>query len=537
MSKKLFSKFYPILLRTPLHKTILEKYSSENIVKKFSDGWGGNADNGYELLKGYFSFYGESVFLENYVWAKNKASLTWNNELHSFCWIRDLRAVGSNKARTFARKCVTDWIKEFNYWSKKEWRSDILAKRVCVLLENFTFYCSGAEEKVQKKVIKSLSIQSKHLVNYNLVDTDGFERMFCVKAIIMASLSFKTLKKFQNFGCSLVLSEIDKQVTDEGLHKQKSPKIHLEFLQVLIDIKNFLSLSKIKVPEKVNSTILKMASFLKFYRHGDGSLASFNNSPPVSKLLIDQVLLRSNSKIKIPNSSNKLGLQRISENKITFLMDAGKPSTYSTYAGSLSFEFSFGKQIVIVNSGSPHIQNKKWAEAMKSTAAHSTLTIDNVNSSDIFFEKFKKGRIADVWSKKYTDGKSHWVESSHNGYKEVFGLIHNRKIHIDTYRKIIRGQDTLVKTPDYYKTKPKFAQIRFHIHPNVEANITSGKKKVILRLKDGHGWEFICSDPIIEIGESIYLGLSNAIARNSHILLEEKVIPGKKLKWLFRSIS
>ena len=174
---------------------------------------------------------------------------------------------------------------------------------------------------------------------------------------------------------------------------------------------------------------------------------------------------------------------------------------------------------------------------MKSTAAHSTLTIDNVNSSDIFFEKFKKGRIADVWSKKYTDGKSHWVESSHNGYKEVFGLIHNRKIHIDTYRKIIRGQDTLIKTPNYYKTKPKFAQIRFHIHPNVEANITSGKKKVILRLKDGHGWEFICSDPIIVIGESIYLGLSNGIARNSHILLEEKVIPGKKLKWLFRSIS
>ena len=103
--------------------------------------------------------------------------------------------------------------------------------------------------------------------------------------------------------------------------------------------------------------------------------------------------------------------------------------------------------------------------------------------------------------------------------------------------RIIRGQDTLVKTPDYYKTKPKFAQIRFHIHPNVEANITSGKKKVILRLKDGHGWEFICSDPIIEIGESIYLGLSNVIARNSHLLLEEKVIQGKKLKWLFRSIS
>ena len=124
----------------------------ENIIKKFTDGWGGNADNGYEILKGYFSFYGESVFLKNYIWSRNKASLTWNNELHSFCWIRDLRAVGSNKARTFSRKCVIDWINDFNYWSKKEWRSDILAKRVCALLENFTFYCSGAEEKLQKKV-------------------------------------------------------------------------------------------------------------------------------------------------------------------------------------------------------------------------------------------------------------------------------------------------------------------------------------------------------------------------------------------------
>ena len=33
MNKKLFSKFYAILLRTPLHKTILEKYSSENLER------------------------------------------------------------------------------------------------------------------------------------------------------------------------------------------------------------------------------------------------------------------------------------------------------------------------------------------------------------------------------------------------------------------------------------------------------------------------------------------------------------------------
>ena len=87
-------------------------------------------------------------------------------------------------------------------------------------------------------------------------------------------------------------------------------------------------------------------------------------------------------------------------------MDAGKPSTYSTYAGSLSFEFSFGKQIVVVNSGSPHIQNKKWAEAMKSTAAHSTLTIDNVNSSDIFLKNLKRVELQ-TFGQKNTQMENH----------------------------------------------------------------------------------------------------------------------------------
>ena len=53
---------------------------------------------------------------------------------------------------------------------------------------------------------------------------------------------------------------------------------------------------------------------------------------------------------------------------------------------------------IVVNCGSPFINNKKWHEAMRSTAAHSTLNLDEVNSSDIFFDKFSSRRKADVWS-------------------------------------------------------------------------------------------------------------------------------------------
>lgn len=537
MKDTFFSKIYPIILRTPIHKLILSKNSANEILTNLNDAWGGEADKGYEILSGFITFYGEKFYFSGSVWNQNNASETWRNELQSFSWIRHLRAVGSSKARIFSRKTIVDWVNKHSKWTKREWRSDILSKRICYLVENFSFFCSGSDEQIQKKIIKSISQQANHLINYNFSDIRGFERIYCIKALIVSALSFFPMNKYLELGFSLILLEIDKQVSRDGLHIEKSPMKHLEFLKILIDIRSFFSISKLKIPEKLNKTISLMAAFLKFFRHGDGNLATFNNSSPVSKTIIDQVLTRSNSRLKIPSSSHLMGFYRISENKLTFIMDGGNPNKTSTYAGSLSFELSFGKRIIIVNSGSPHIQNKRWAKAMKSSAAHTTLTIDDINSSDIFFDEFKSGRLAKVWSKKFDDNKCHWIESSHNGYKNLFGLIHNRKIHLDASSRVLRGQDTLVKTPGYYQKKPKVFFIRFHLHPDVEANLTSNKKKVILKLKDGYGWEFICSEPRVEIGEGIYLGLGSEVSQNAHIILKGKVIPERKIKWLFRLIN
>ena len=66
----------------------------------------------------------------------------------------------------------------------------------------------------------------------------------------------------------------------------------------------------------------------------------------------------------------------------------------------MSFELSHGNEKIVVNCGSPFVSNKELNEAMRSTAAHSTVSIDNINSSDIFFEKNTTTRLAKVWSEK-----------------------------------------------------------------------------------------------------------------------------------------
>ena len=82
------------------------------------------------------------------------------------------------------------------------------------------------------------------------------------------------------------------------------------------------------------------------------------------------------------------------------------------------------------------------SEALRSTAAHSTISIDDINSSDIFFEKNSTTRIANVWSEKFVDKHNFWINSAHSGYKDLFGLVHNRKIHVDS--KISLLEDRII---------------------------------------------------------------------------------------------
>lgn len=524
--------------KTPIYDFLLNHNLSKEISNIFNDPWEGDSQVGYDILQGYVSFFGETINYKNSIWEKNTSTDLWKEELHSFSWVRDLRAVGTNKARFFLRKSIYDWILKYNKWSLTEWRSDIIGKRVYSLLGNFNFFCSSAENDFQKLMLESLFKQGNHLIKNKLQDIHGYERIFAIKGLIAVSITYTKFNEHIDFAIKLLITEISNQVLNDGSHYLKSPSKHSEFLQNLIDIRSYLAEAKYKTPKKINECILIMASVLKFYKINGETLATFNNSKSINKKLLNQIILRANSKLKIPSSLSCSGFQKISQNKINFFMDCGPPVKEDTYAGSLSFELSIGKNPIIVNCGSPYINNKIWTEAMKSTAAHSTLSVDNINSSDIFFNKRQKNsRIANVWSQRKKQKNCHWIDAAHSGYKDIFGLIHSRKIHIDSEKKIIRGQDCLSRSNKCYQKISKKYYLRFHLFPDIEINVTGSKKKAILKLPDGTGWEFICSEPEIAIRESIYLGKKQKISRNNHILVSNSIIPEKKIRWLFRLIK
>ena len=109
------------------------------------------------------------------------------------------------------------------------------------------------------------------------------------------------------------------------------------------------------------------------------------------------------------------------------------------------------KQKIICNSGYGKYLSNKLASLSRSTAAHSTLYINNTSScifqKNKFVNKIYGNSLLEshkIISKNYTEDKNFYlVSASHNGYEKKFGYIHTRQIKISKKDDKIFGQDEL----------------------------------------------------------------------------------------------
>jgi uncharacterized heparinase superfamily protein len=211
--------------------------------------------------------------------------------------------------------------------------------------------------------------------------------------------------------------------------------------------------------------------------------------------------------------------------KMIMIMDVGNlpPVGENSHvlAGLLSFELSSGKDRLIVNCGTAPGHDVNWAQAQKATAAHSTLSIRDTNSTTLPEDKAHKKaephrlppRRAYVTSDRSNDGNGRsWISARHDGYEKPYGLVHERKIYMHENGEDIRGEDILHGT-----TEHDYA-IRFHIHPGVQVSVLHKTSSALLRLPNGEGWRLRTSGSNLTLTPSVYFG-EERIRRTQQIVL------------------
>ena len=516
------SKASQIAYSSFLYNWSLNENPPERLLVKPVDPWPGNPENAQELLDA--AQIGERTGPQWYDewWSPEGADDIWRNHMHSFSWLRDLRALDGALAREQGRLMMESWIRCHGNWNAESWRSDLIGRRLAMWICHYEFFCTNNCDIFEDKLLVSITKQAKHLSNYlsKSTSTSNIPHLESIKGLLYASLALEGHEKWIEQSLNTLQDHIKDQIFDDGGHVSRSPAILLKTLEILVDIRIALNAAGYPEPYFLSHALENMSSALRLFRHRDRKFMLFHGTQEGNIQHIDSILAQAGTHKKTKKSLEQTGFERIEVGRSLLVMDTGK-STYAphdliAHASPLAFEFSYGKNRLFTSCGSHPIDND-WREALRFTSAHNTACLDYRNACEIK----KDGNFG----RKVTLSTTHREETkdaalliaSHNGYVPLNGVTHTRKIYLADNGHDLRGQDDF--SCPFELANPVETALRFHIHPAVTASLINNDDEVLLRQPGGVGWRFKRSAGAIALEDSLYLGDGQTPRKTKQIVI------------------
>ena len=537
--KKIFKR---ILLKTPIYDLYLSKNDLSEISITPNDPWPGDSEIGEKILLGDLNFSNnkKEQISQKLVWQINNNKQIWKEEIHSFSWLRHLKARSGPLARKHARKLIMDWIKKNNKWNENTWRLDILARRISSWTTNISFLLAEKDEEFTSMLKESLFKQIKHLNTFtNKKSLENLDKIYdeedsaikkfkILRGLILSGICFEGGKKRYSKSVIILRNEILKNFNEEGVHISRIPSTQLSILGDLITIRDIIIASKIDVPEYLTEQIKKSAHSLRFFRTLDGTLSTFNGSKKETKFVIDKILNAADGKArgKGPLTLPYSGYVKLLVPEVCITVDSQSSKNKIFSKTPHALEVYLGKNRLLGSCGSSFSKSSEWKKILKSTAAHSTLCIEQ---SDAFCDSDFKQKS---FTKRYTRDGSELVELLHYGYFNRYSATCFRKVELGNNGKNIAGLDKIES-----KKLNKF-HIRFHFSPDIKISLSLDRKSVVLVMKD-QGWRFLYQGQVkLSLDSSIFVEDDGKINSAFQIVLHGKTKnPLTNILWGFKRIS
>ena len=500
-------------------------------ARAFRDLWPGDAARGARLLRGEFETLGTARALRPGMeaaegWDAPSGTPAWRAAAHGFAWMRDLRALGTDAARLQARALTADWLTRGADEAIAD-APEVVGARLSAWLGHWDFFAATAEDAFRRAVMTRLAQDARDLSAALPAEAEHRGALAALKGAMAAAIALEEDTYLQR-AVRFLPAEIERQFHPDGGHVERSPSMQLQALQDLIEIRNLMHGAGLEPPPHLAAALDRAAPALRLFRHGDGGLALFNGTRDESSALLDLVLTQGQARGRAPLDLPETGFQRLQAGRTLVIVDTGAPpagrpaagegglpagADRFAHAGTLAFEMSVGRDRLIVNCGAAPAAEDAWRDALRSTAAHSTLVLSDTNSSELRPEGLGR-RPEQVETARHESAGAQWLEASHDGWRRSFGAVHRRRLYLAESGDDLRGEDMVEVGGD--GTLPPFA-LRFHLHPGVVASLLQDESAALLRLPSGIGWKIRAKGARVALEESVYLGLEPR--RSSQVVL------------------
>jgi len=502
-----------------------------------------------EMYDGYFGLAGAVAPIGSQSpFAVRPPSQPWLRELHAFTWLRHLHAAQDDVARERARGLVRDWLALGVRAPDVTWETDIAARRLIALLSHAGFVLDQADADFYDSYMAGLTRQLHAL---SLSGRDENQNVARLRALVATTLASLCVAEFESHLASYtpsLASELDRQMLPDGGHNSRNPGAAVDILLDLLPLRQCFISRGFEVPDALNEAIARMMPMVRFMRLGNGALARFNGMAATRVDQVANVLAYDDSLTPTENLVTKSGYARLAKGSAVVIADVGEPPPLSASegacAGCLAFEFSSGENEIVVNCGAPGDEESEWHIVSRATAAHSTLTINDASSSRLIKrqllqpprEIYLLANPKAVRSEISIGNEQVTLRSAHDGYRDRFGLLHQRVLKLSESGEQMDGIDQLLDPRTSLSTAATDATfaIRFHLHPRVKVSLLQEDRGAALTLPNGERWQFTAKGAMLEIEESIFLADPIFRRRCLQIVLTGPCYPLPNVEWSFR---
>ena len=305
-----------------------------------------------------------------------------------------------------------------------------------------------------------------------------------------------------------MLRALGELIGDDGGVLSRSPLAQIEAIELLVRLSACYRATRRDAPEAIPAMLALLVPPLLCLLHGDGGLGNWQGAGAIEAARIEALIAATGVRARPLREARQWGYQRASaglpRSATLLVVDAAPPplARHARHgcASTLAFELSAGKQRLVVNCGGAAFAGGaipvRLAQGLRATAAHSTLVLDDTNSTAVLIngrlgagvsevEVERRQVTADAGRRGATR-----IEAAHDGYAPRFGLTHRRILLLRDDGGELVGEDQLVPNGRRGKRGKVGFAIRFHLAPGVEPYLSEDSRGVALALPDGSHWQF-----------------------------------------------
>ncbi|HEY0269513.1 MAG TPA: heparinase II/III family protein, partial [Sphingomonas sp.] len=514
LTERLAAHFNRLTWNTPFHSLRLRGRFPLKLLGVPRDPIPGDREAGLDIMDGEVTLGRHRADTATLDFAAPGRPAGFADHLQSFAWLRDLAAAGTRlDSAPYAEALMRRWLaRHGEAIDEAGWRPDLWGRRILHWAAHAPLILSSNDLVYRSAVLNMLARGARHLDRTADKAPIGLPRIAAYAGTIAAGLLISGGDPRLVHGEQGIAKALGTGVHPDGGIVSRSPVEMVELIELLAQLLAVYEERRREPPPAIVNALSKAVPVLLGVTMGDGALSSWQGGCGLTPERVARAVAASGIRTRPLRQSREWGFQRLSGGATVVVADCAPPPASRLARGgcasTLAFELSDGPQRIIVNCGG----DKPWAalphaitEALRTSAAHSTLVLADSNSTAIHTDGSLGKGVTLVELDRREEESASRIEGTHDGYVRRLGLQHRRKLALSSDGRELGGEDVLLPAGTRKTSGVVTFALRFHLAPGVEATATADGLGALLRVDGGPLWQFRCRGGALSIEESIWI--------------------------------